>query len=98
MKKAIKILTRIFICAILLCGILILWDKYRDSVNQARALSIKEAIRNAAVQCYATEGVYPSSFDYLAEHYGLMIDTKIFIVDYQCYSSNQLPVIKVLVR
>ena len=33
-----------------------------------------KAIRQASVQCYAIEGLYPPSVEYLEENYGIQID------------------------
>jgi hypothetical protein len=43
------------------------------SENEGMYLT-EESIRRAAVQCYALEGVYPSDFEYLKEHYAVRPD------------------------
>ena len=36
--------------------------------------NLRLAIQRSAVHCYAVEGVYPESLDYLKEHYGITYD------------------------
>ncbi len=81
----------------LLTGALVLWG-VRDVEQSTRAqqlASTEEAIRRAAVQCYAVEGQYPQSVSYLEEHYGLMIDHDRYIVHYMGFASNLMPDIAV---
>ena len=54
------------------------------------------ALRRDIVHCYATEGFYPPSLEYLEEHYGLTYDKNRYWVDYQPVGSNLMPDITVL--
>ena len=56
----------------------------------------EESIRRAAVSCYAAEGSYPQNVDYLAEHYGVQLDTRKYVVNYSVMGSNTLPYIEVV--
>lgn len=58
--------------------------------------SLETAILRSISQCYAVEGVYPPSLNYLEEHYGLLYDENTFLVDYEYYGSNLLPDVTVL--
>lgn len=55
-----------------------------------------EGIKRAAVECYALEGFYPPSIDYLTERYGLVIDSERYFVAYQYIASNLMPDITVI--
>ena len=68
-----------------------------DKTEEDR-LQLQSAISNAAVSCYAIEGSYPPSIEYLIEHYGIQIDTDRFAVKYERYASNLKPDITVLVN
>jgi hypothetical protein len=57
---------------------------------------LEEAVRRAAVACYAAEGVYPPSLDYLQAHYGIQIDETRYTVSYIPFASNLMPDITVL--
>ena len=50
--------------------------------------SLETALGRSISQCYAVEGCYPPSLEYLAQHF----------VDYEYYGSNLLPEVTVLRR
>lgn len=60
--------------------------------------NLQTSIRRSAVQCYALEGRYPESLDYLKKYYGISYDEKKYFVDYTAQSSNLMPDITVLKR
>lgn len=57
---------------------------------------LETALRRAAVACYAAEGVYPPTLDYLTEHYGVQIKEDQYIVFYDIFADNLMPDITVL--
>ena len=59
---------------------------------------VRDAVRNAAVTCYAVEGMYPESLDYLREHYQLSYDKNRYFVTYEAFASNRIPDIYVTER
>jgi hypothetical protein len=56
----------------------------------------EESIRRAAVQCYALEGFYPPTLDYLTRRYGVRVDAARYFVDYRYVAANLVPDITVL--
>lgn len=52
---------------------------------------VEQSITRAMVSCYAMEGFYPLSLDYLIENYGLVIDTEKYNVVYDAFASNFIP-------
>ena len=56
----------------------------------------RQAIREAAVECYALEGCYPADLEHLYDTYGVSVDRERYIVHYQYIASNLLPDITVL--
>lgn len=46
--------------------------------------------------CYAVEGAYPESYEYLKEHYGAMVDEENYAVFYEVFASNIMPDIAVI--
>ena len=79
-------------------AVLLLSGRVQRDLARQSAQSVQDAVLRSAVQCYSVEGAYPSSVDYLEEHYGLMIDHKTYIVSYDAFSSNLLPQVEVLVQ
>ncbi len=66
------------------------------SSNAPGRAAASRAVTRAAVQCYATEGRYPASIDYLVERYGLSVDRARYIVHYDRFAENLMPDIRVL--
>ncbi len=48
--------------------------------------------------CYALEGKYPSSIDYLLAHYPISYDANRYYIGYEIYGSNLLPDVTVMKR
>ncbi|MGN0595814.1 MAG: hypothetical protein ACI4J1_00595 [Ruminiclostridium sp.] len=63
--------------------------------EQSRRIA-EDGIRRAVVSCYAIEGAYPESLDYLKENYGLSIDESRYTVIYNVFASNLMPDITVI--
>lgn len=57
---------------------------------------LETSLRRAAVACYAAEGIYPPTLEYLTDHYGVQIDTNRYWVFYEIAGENLMPDITVL--
>ena len=57
---------------------------------------LEDVLRKTAVACYAAEGFYPPTLEYMEEHYGLQIDRQRYAVHYQVFATNIMPDITVL--
>lgn len=57
---------------------------------------IVNAVRKAAVQCYALEGKYPKDMEYLVDKYHLTIETNDYKVYYTNNGDNIMPDIDVI--
>lgn len=68
-----------------------------DSVTRQKA-SLEQALQRSITYCYATEGTYPETLDYLKEHYGLTWDESLFYVDYRVTAANIYPDVTILTR
>ena len=69
------------------------------SKNSGRELQIvRDAVKNAALTCYAVEGMYPDNLEYLREHYNLSYNEEKYHVFYDPLASNLMPSIKVAER
>ena len=67
-------------------------------VDESAEKTQYEAIKKAAVQCYALEGFYPPGIDYLIENYGIIVDREKFIIHYEADGENLTPDIAVIPR
>ena len=70
----------------------------QQTSDEKQLENLQNSIRRSAVQCYALEGRYPESLDYLKKYYGIDYDEKKYFVDYTAQSSNLMPDITVLKR
>ena len=59
---------------------------------------VRDAVKNAALTCYAVEGMYPDDLAYLREHYNLSYNEEKYHVFYEPLASNLMPSIKVAER
>jgi len=57
---------------------------------------LEEALRRAAIHNYAIEGRFPESLEYMAEKYGIYIDTTRFVVHFDVFATNIFPDIRVI--
>lgn len=60
--------------------------------------TLEQAISRGIAHCYATEGHYPESLDYLKDHYGITYDSEEFFVDYQAIGGNIFPEVTIIQR
>ncbi len=90
----VSVLAAVVILAVLLWFFTAMGNLNRDSGDEGRQ-QLETALRRSAVACYAAEGVYPPTLEYLTEHYGVQIEDE-YIVFYEIFASNLMPDITVL--
>ena len=82
---------------IALAAAALLFTRVISASTDAEVLSLaEEGVRRAAVECYALEGFYPRTLDYLVENYGVTADDSRYVISYQYVASNLMPDITVL--
>lgn len=74
------------------------WDTASAQSEVQSATSVRRAVLDAAMQCAAVEGAYPSTLQYLEEHYGLIINHSDYAVTYEAFASNIPPSVVVVPR
>ena len=93
-KDIIKLLA---LAAVILAAVLLV--NHIDTAQETAETDIvRDAIKNAALTCYAVEGVYPDDLEYLREHYHLSYNEEKYHVFYEPLASNLMPSIKVAER
>lgn len=70
----------------------------QKAVEQDALDNVKTTIENGVTMCYAIEGAYPESVDYLRKNYGVVIDSSKYIVHYECFAANIRPTITIIER
>ena len=70
--------------------------KLEEGQGEEGRSRLEESLRRAAVACYAAEGIYPPTLDYLEKGYGIQIDRSRYGVFYDIFAENLMPDITVV--
>ncbi len=92
LASMLPLLVGVFILILFLGGI----QSVSDTTAAKQQQSLETALSRSIAQCYAVEGMYPPSLNYIKEHYGLTYDESQFIIDYNPVGSNLMPEVMVL--
>lgn len=82
----------------LVVAVCMLFGGIDSAGGRAQTELVRDAVKSAALTCYAVEGSFPSDLEYLREHYALAYDEERYIVTYDAFASNLLPDIRVIER
>ena len=93
--KCMKKRSVLLAIAVLICFVLGL-NRLQHGADEQGRQQLEDALRRAAVTCYASEGFYPPDVDYMVQHYGLQYDARNFQVHYEIFASNLMPEITVV--
>ena len=86
----------ILLMVLLLAGVYMLVGRVSNANDTAQTQFVYDAVRNAALTCYAVEGTYPDDLSYLRTNYGLAYDESRYMVTYErSLGENQVPTIYV---
>lgn len=88
----------LLVFAVLIAGGSWLVGRIGRASGSAETEIVRDAVHSAVLTCYAVEGAYPSSIDYLKAHYGLAYNEEAYIVGYDAFASNVMPDVRVLER
>ena len=94
--KACTMLLMPLVAAVVLIFFLTALSNMDEGKALEEKLQLENALKKSTVACYAIEGAYPPSIDYLIENYGIQINEARFIVKYEYQASNLMPDITVL--
>lgn len=91
----VSILAAVLFFAAVLAIIVSALGNAAEASDAEQLKTAESAVRRAAVTCYALEGSYPPSYDYIKENYGISVDEDKFIVHYDIFASNIMPYIMI---
>ena len=91
-----KRLLSLFFAGLVLLGFLTALNNLETARQAEGQRQLEEAVRRAAITCYALEGAYPPDIGYLQAHYGLRYDESSYTIHYQLPASNLMPDITIL--
>lgn len=90
-----KIITVTFFAVIMVVFFIAVDNSGKSSIAKQQQ-SLENALSRDIVQCYAIEGRYPPSLEYIEQHYGLTYDRETFFVDYMPIAGNLYPDVTVI--
>lgn len=92
---------RIAVAAAIVAVLLAAWAIFgavQQSAREQGAVALRNSILDAAKQCCAIEGSYPSSLEHLEQDYGIAINHDDYVVSYEAFADNILPTVVVTPR
>ena len=92
-----NLLALLFFVAILVIFVTGLQDARISQQRESERIA-RESIMRAAMSCYAIEGAYPATYEYLKDNYAVIVDENKFAVHYEVFASNIMPDISVVKR
>ena len=93
-----KIIALVLVMVVLLAGSVLVINSMVSAGDAGEVRMVQDAVKNAALTCFAVEGAFPYDLDYLRENYGLAYDEEKYHVLYEAFASNQMPEIRVTIR
>ena len=98
-KSLVRGLTVTVLTFLVVLGLFLFGLSQIDTRSAAEQMvTLKTAVLRAVMTCYAVEGRYPSDIGYLTDYYGLVYNSRRFIVTLDSFADNLLPDITVLTR
>ncbi len=85
----------------LVLALLLMWlavTLTRMQIGRQGATVIRETVLTSAKRCYAIEGAYPASIEYLEKNYGLMVNDDDYVISYETFADNICPNVVVMPR
>ena len=96
-KNKLKILT-VLLVILFICYFYYSVENVQAAKEEEKFEILTDAIKRSAVQCYAIEGFYPPSIEYLEDKYGLVVDHDKYVISYSIFASNIMPEIEVYLK
>lgn len=98
MKKRWLPVAAVVLTVAVLCWFFGAMSQLQTGYDQEGRQQLENALRKAAAACYAVEGIYPPTLEYLKTHYGIQINEERYAVFYEIFADNLMPEITVLER
>ena len=82
----------------LIVGFVLMVNMLTATSGDQETRLVYDAVKNAALTCYAVEGTYPPDVNYLRDNYQLSYDADRYIVSFDSFASNHVPDVFVMER
>lgn len=77
---------------VLVIGVLLMgFNNAFSVVNDSDLSRVKQNIKDGIVECYAIEGKYPESIEYLKDNYGVYFNDESYQIHYRYLGLNMMP-------
>ena len=97
-RSAVRMIILLLITAAVIAGVWLGADSTKQRLTQKGLETTQQNLRRGAVACYALEGRYPQSLQYLMDNYNITVDESRYQVSYSIFASNLMPDITVTVK
>lgn len=97
MRSIKRLVGAALVCIALVVGIFA-YNSISYNLREQGAASVRQAILDAAMQCCASEGSYPSSLSHLEDSYGLNVNHDDYVITYETFAGNVMPSVVVVPR
>ncbi|MEG1267877.1 MAG: hypothetical protein RSD35_01385 [Oscillospiraceae bacterium] len=87
----IGLISTLFLFAVVIIVCFYGFSAASHTVDSEAIASTEQTLRRAVIECYALEGIYPPSLEYIEKHYGVQIDREQYFVSYVSYGQNIMP-------
>ena len=86
-----KFLIGLILVIALVCAGFTIYAVAHESAKEQGAASVRQAILDAATQCAAVEGAYPSTLEHLENSYGVRVNHDEYNIIFESYAANIPP-------
>ena len=98
MAKIIRIAAFLLLAAVIIYLIPAAAGRAGETNSAELMKNAEKAVVRAVVSCYALEGKYPESLEYLESSYALVLNTDKYVYHYMPQGSNIMPEIAVFAK
>ena len=98
LKNVLSYVIPILLFAAMLAWLIVSLLNTSGAAAAQEQAAVKSTLENGITMCYAIEGAYPPSLEYLSENYGITYNTSKFIVHYDRFADNIRPAVRVIER
>lgn len=98
LQKALTYVLPIVIFTVMLIWFVLAISNAGESTSRNELAAVRATVENGITMCYAIEGAYPEDLEYLVENYGVIYDSRKYIVYYDRFAANIRPTVSVLER
>lgn len=92
----ISVLVPVLFIAAILSAVWLAADKTSQSTDRQQYEQTVKSLERAVTSCYAIEGRYPPSVEYMEKKYGVIVDYEKYLVVYDVFASNVRPSVQVM--